>query len=169
MATRARSVSALAIVAALCGAPACGPTLPPSAPSPLADRGLPDFQSTTMDGRELGARALRGHLAVVTFFGKKCGRCGETLPALQGLSQEQPDVAFVGIAEDDFALDSKDLVTMYRLTFPIVHDKGRSIGGGFHVEEMPATFVADRHGIVRWVGGADQSIDQVRQALEVLR
>jgi len=147
----------------------CGPTMPPSAPSPLADRGMPDFQATTIDGRGLDAQALRGHLAVVTFFSKTCASCSRTLPAIQALALELTSVGFVGIAEDQFELDSRDLVTMYQLKFPIAHDRGRAIGAKYHVGELPITFLADRHGVVRWIGGPDESIEDLRRAIDVLK
>jgi hypothetical protein len=34
---------------------------------------------------------------------------------------------------------------------------------------MPATFVVGRDGTVRWVGGANQSEDALRQAVDALR
>jgi peroxiredoxin len=146
----------------------CGPTMPPSVASPLVDRGLPAFMAAAIDGRQVDPSALRSKLVVVVFVAKSCAGCTATLQGLEALSHERRDVAFVGVAEDDFELDTKDLVTSYGITFPVVQDKGRPIGAAYKVGALPLTFLADRHGIVRWVGGTDQTMGQLREAIAVL-
>src|SRR6185436_7647875 len=121
---------ALTLLAA-CLAWGCGPTMPPSVASPLADRGLPAFKTAAIDGRPVDPGALRGKLIVMVFVAKSCGGCPATLQGLEALSHELRDVAFVGVAEDDFELDTKDLVTSYGITFPVVQDKGRPIGAAY--------------------------------------
>jgi peroxiredoxin len=102
---------------------------------------------------------------VVEFFAKYCKPCEKTLPAAAALSRELDGVAFVGISEDEHAAEASLVAKRHNVTFPVVHDSGNVIAGRFRVSEMPATFVIDREGTVRWVGSAEHTTDDLRQAI----
>jgi thiol-disulfide isomerase/thioredoxin len=152
---------------ALGGASSCaGPAAPPaSAPSPLLSQPLPDFQRRTLDGGKLDTKGLRGKVVVVKFFAKYCEPCKRTLPAVERMAKEHAEIAFVGVAEDERESDVREVVSLYGLSFPVVHDAGNVLSGRFRVREMPYTFVADATGVVRWVGGPDQSEGDLAQAI----
>jgi peroxiredoxin len=139
--------------------------MPASAASPLAAKPLPDFQRRTLRGETIDTKAMRGRVVVVKFFAKYCEPCKRTLPAMQKLSRDRADVAFVGVAEDERASDVQEVVDSYGLSFPIVHDQGNVLSGRYRVTDMPVTFVADRQGVVRWVGGPGQSEDDLARAV----
>ncbi|HVJ21588.1 MAG TPA: TlpA disulfide reductase family protein, partial [Polyangiaceae bacterium] len=103
------------------------------------------------------------------FFAEYCEPCKRTLPAAERLHHEHPEVTFVGVSADDYAATARAIRKLYGLSFPIVHDTGRSLQGRFRVTELPVTFVVDRAGVVRWVGGPAQSEKDLAQAIEVLR
>lgn len=94
---------------------------------------------------------------VVKFFAKYCKPCEKTLPGAQRLHQENPDVAVIGISEDESQADLDYLVRRYGLSFPIVLDRGNTIAGRFRVTALPATFITDKSGKVVWVGGEQQT------------
>jgi len=143
---------------------ACGAALPPpSAPSPLLGGPLPNIARPTLDGTPL--EAVDGRAVVVKFFAKYCEPCQRTLPAAQRLHLERQDVLFVGVAEDEHASDVVETVQRFGLTFPVIHDRSNVLAGRFRVRELPVTFVADRSGVVRWVGGPGQSETDLEQAL----
>ena len=143
--------------------------MPASAPSPLAGKPLPDVSRRTLDGTKIDTKTLRGKVVVVKFFAEYCGPCKKTLPAAEALHREMPDVAFVGVSEDESASTANEIVARYRISFPVVHDAGQMLSGKFRVSEMPATFVAGADGTVRWVGGVDQSEDTLRRAIRAVR
>ncbi|MEM6788483.1 MAG: TlpA disulfide reductase family protein [Myxococcota bacterium] len=148
----------------------CGPgPVPPSAPSPKLGQSLPKFRRDTMDGRKVEVGRPGTGVTVVKFFAKYCKPCKKTLPEAQALSEAYPDVAFVGVAEDEYRKDVDEMIATYRLTFPVVHDRGNVLAGRFRVTQLPATFVADDTGTIRWVsiesthgGGLEAAIDWVR-------
>jgi cytochrome c biogenesis protein CcmG/thiol:disulfide interchange protein DsbE len=148
----------------------CGPTtLPPSAHSELLGRPVPDFARPALDGARVDTVKLRGGTVVLKFFAEYCEPCKRTLPAAERLHHENPEVAFVGVSADDYAATARAVRKLYGLSFPIVHDAGRALQGRFRVTELPVTFVVDRAGMVRWVGGPAQSEEELAQAIEVLR
>lgn len=150
-----------------CGC-ASQPPLPPTAPSALLEKPLPDFTRPGLGGRRITTARLRGRPVVVKFFADYCAPCKHTLPAAERVHERYPDVAFVGISEDEQAATAQRLVRRFHLTFPVVRDRGNVLAGRFRVSELPVTFVADRRGVVRWVGGPAQTEGQLAQALAAL-
>lgn len=145
----------LLLALALVFAAGCGPSTPPaSAPSPILERELPTFKRPTVNAGSIDS-SERGRVVVVKFFAKYCKPCMKTLPAAQRLSQEYADVVFIGIAEDEYQADVEELINSFGLSFPIIHDRGNVLAGRFRVDELPATFVADARGTVRWVAGPE--------------
>ncbi|MEX1367331.1 MAG: TlpA disulfide reductase family protein [Nannocystaceae bacterium] len=144
----------------------CKPGAAPlTAPSPLVAQPLPSFARTTLAGPRIDTEQLHGQVVVIKFFAKYCEPCKRTLPAAQKLHARRPEVAFVGVSEDEYASDAQSLVDAYGLTFPIVHDRGNVLAGRFRVSEMPVTFVVDREGVVQWVGGPGQDEDDLEAAI----
>lgn len=159
------------LLAAACAAspPAPAGPPPPSEPSPLLGRELPAFRRRTVDGLPFDTAALRGKVVVVDFFAKICAPCQKTLPELEAWSRRHPDVAVVGIALDDELQDTIDLVKGHGLTFPVIHDGGRVIGGRFRVSAMPITFVINSSGTLVWAGGPGHGPDALDRVVEAAR
>jgi cytochrome c biogenesis protein CcmG, thiol:disulfide interchange protein DsbE len=162
---RRRFVLAVALSALACACSSAPAAPPPSAPSPLFAQALPDFQRRTLEGNKLDSKTLRGRVVVVKFFAKYCEPCKRTLPAVERMAKEHAEVSFVGIAEDERESDVREVVSLYGLSFPVIHDAGNVLSGRFRVREMPYTFVADAKGVVRWVGGPEQSEGELEQAI----
>ena len=66
------------------------------------------------------------------------------------MRRSRPEVAVVGIAEDTDPEISLRLARQLQLGFPIVYDLGHVLSGRYRVAALPATFVLDRAGVVRW-------------------
>jgi cytochrome c biogenesis protein CcmG/thiol:disulfide interchange protein DsbE len=161
--SRARSSGLAALLLAATACRPAGP--PPSAPSPLAQQGVPDFARPTLAGASVDTEKLRGKVVVIKFFAKYCEPCKRTLPAAEKLHRKHAEVAFVGVSEDEYASDAQVLVDTYGLSFPIVHDQGNVLAGRFRVSEMPVTFVVDTQGVVQWIGGPGQDEDDLAAAI----
>lgn len=132
--------------------------LSPSGPSALDAKAMPDVKRRTLDGGTFDTAQARGHkVVVVKFFAKYCEPCKRSLPWFQRFAADHPEVAVLGVDEDERESDARDVVGMFGLRFPVVHDTGNALSGRFRVSDMPITFVADRKGRIRWVGGPDQT------------
>jgi thiol-disulfide isomerase/thioredoxin len=165
-----RLVAASSILVCLASVTGCGSAAMPAsyAQNPLAPAGplaeqakaLPEIKRRTLDGATFDTAAERARgkkVTVVKFFAKYCEPCKQSLPWFQRFAKGHPEVAVLGIAEDERESDVRDVATTFGLTFPIVHDTGNALSGRFRVSDMPITFVADRSGKIRWVGGPDQT------------
>jgi thiol-disulfide isomerase/thioredoxin len=145
-----------------------GRVLPRSAESPVLGHALPSFRRPALDGTFVDSAKLRGRTVVVKFFADYCEPCKRTLPALERLHRARPDVAFIGVSEDEFASTAASVGALYGLTFPLVHDQALALKGRFRVTALPATFVADAQGVVRWVGGPEQREEDLAGAVDTI-
>ena len=164
------AVPALALLGSGCAAvmPPSYPqnALSPSGPSALDAKAMPEVKRRTLDGATFDTAEARGHkVVVVKFFAKYCEPCKRSLPWFQKFAAEHPEVAVLGVDEDERESEARDVATMYGLRFPIVHDTGNALSGRFRVSDMPITFVADKKGRIRWVGGPDQTESELEAAV----
>ena len=142
---------------------------PPSAPSPLLGSPLPRLETRTpITGPPFDHGVPSGKPVVVDFFAEYCEPCKRTLPAIERLAKERPDVTFIGISEDEYATTARALAERYGLTFTVVHDESGALRGRFRVSALPITFVADRAGIVRWVGSSTEKGADLGRVLDAL-
>ncbi len=155
-----------ACAAALALSCATAPGMPPSRANALLGRSAPTFNRRALDGRSVATHELRGRAVVVKFFAKYCVPCRASLPAAERAHRRLGDsVAFIGIAEDEYAADAQAMVTEYALSFPVIHDAGQVLWGRFRGDELPLTFVLDAAGVVRWIG-ASNGEDDLAQAID---
>jgi cytochrome c biogenesis protein CcmG/thiol:disulfide interchange protein DsbE len=158
----------LAVLAFIgCASPTSGPPQP-SAPSPLLARAAPEFRRPSLDGSWVETGAWRGRIVVVDFFEEHCVPCRRSLPAIETVHRAMPDVAFLGISEDDDLGGARRVIERYALSFSVVHDEGHGLAGRFRVVELPATFVVDGRGIVRW-RGTPETPDDLRNVIASIR
>jgi thiol-disulfide isomerase/thioredoxin len=150
-----------------CGGKAQYPT---STDHPLLGKPLPAIHHRqSLDGRPVEAEQLAGKPVLVKFFADYCQPCRASLPAAERVHEAHPDVAFLGIDEDESTETAGALAQRYGLSFPVVHDEGNVLSGRFRVSSMPTTFVADAAGVVRWVGGEGQTEEDLKRAVEAVR
>lgn len=133
---------------------ACGAAAPPP-PSDtghaLHGKALPAFERPALDGTKVSTAALVGKPVVLEVFASYCEPCKRTLPKAAAFAKERPDVAVIGIGEDEAESDVRRMAESHGVTFPVLHDRGNVLAGRLRVNELPALFVVDKQGIVRWV------------------
>ncbi|MET0593284.1 MAG: TlpA disulfide reductase family protein [Polyangiaceae bacterium] len=129
---------------------------PPSAPSPLLAQAVPDFSRPALDGSRIETAALRGRVVVLDFFAEHCVPCAKSLPAIEAMHRSDAAIAVVGVSEDDDEGGARRMVARHGLTFPVIHDPSHTLAGRYRVNELPATFVVDPRGVVRWRGAMDE-------------
>jgi thiol-disulfide isomerase/thioredoxin len=123
---------------------------PPSAPTPLLGKPAPQLAQAGLHAPSSPLGELYGRLVVLDFFADYCKPCRASLPELQALHESRGDVSVIGVAEDPDSAVAMALVQQLGLEFPIVYDREHTLAARYRVGDMPATFVLDRKGIVRW-------------------
>ena len=93
--------------------------------------------------------ATRGKVAVLDLFATWCGPCRESLPSLERLRREFPEVAFVSIGEDDDPSLLAPFLRSLGVGARVLHDPGRRAYARLGAHRLPTTYLVDAHGIVR--------------------
>lgn len=114
----------------------------------------------------MDTKSFNGRVVVFELFAEHCVPCATSLPAAEEAHRARPDVAFVGLSEDDDVDGAARMVARHTVTFPVVHDAGQVLAGRLRQTELPATVVADKTGTVRWVGTRPFTADELTRVLD---
>ena len=142
---------------------------PPSSPSPLLGKPAPTFQRASVNGPPIAIASSGGRVTVVKFMAKYCEPCVRTLPAIEKLHVDHPEIAVVGISEDEHESAARELVATYGLTFPVVHDAQQVLAARYRVRDLPVTYVLDGHGNVAWVGGPEKTETELVAGIDAVK
>lgn len=152
----ARALVALAAVAGI----ACAK---PDAPPPEAAAGeqkveigqpAPSYGATAMSGDSVSLAALRGKVVLLNVWATWCGPCRKEIPELRALHAAYRDRGFevVGVSVDTDGTDEtiRAFLKEFRMDYPIWRDPDERVSALFRLAGVPATFLIDRRGILRW-------------------
>jgi len=143
-------------------------------PGPQIGRPAVEYTAATLEGDSISLASLRGEVVLLNLWATWCGPCRTETPYLQSLFEDYKDQGFsiVGISLDtgDASEDIEMFVEEYGVTYTILHDpmmKGMDL---YQVLGLPATFLVDREGILRWMryGPILEGDQEFLQALEEL-
>ncbi len=149
---------------AVCAALALLPTVPAAAqgmmeapPPPLpAGTHAPNFVTTTLQGKPLSLKSLRGKVVLLDYWATWCGPCQMATPTLESLHKKfgSRGLRVVGLSVDDpgTAAQVKPFVKAFGITYtvsasPLANGRAQY---AYHVHGIPSQFLIDKKGIVRW-------------------
>jgi thiol-disulfide isomerase/thioredoxin len=116
--------------------------------------------------------AARGKVVLVDFWASWCGPCRQALPAYEQLRREYAARGFevIGVNVDRRAGDREAALKALHLSYPQVADAAGALAERYDVSGMPASYLLDRHGLVRQVhvGFEPEDIAPLRQAVAQL-
>jgi len=99
--------------------------------------------------------SLQGEVVLLNLWATWCVPCRTETPYLQELSEQYGDQGFhvVGISLDtgDAADQVEMFVEEYGVTYTILHDPQMRGMELYQVPGLPATFMIDREGTIRWI------------------
>lgn len=147
------------------------PALLPSAQAqnaPLpAGTAAPLFTSTDLDGKAVDLKALRGKVVLVDFWATWCPPCVAATPMLQSLHKKfsAKGLTVIGLSVDDDSTKGK--VPAFKksknLTYLLSANPkaNQAAAEKYKVEGIPAIFLIDQKGIVRWsLSGFDSDSEE---------
>jgi cytochrome c biogenesis protein CcmG, thiol:disulfide interchange protein DsbE len=110
----------------------------------------PPIVGTTLDGAAFDLASLRGHPAVINFWGPSCVPCRDEFPLLEGkLAQHAADgLEIVGVLTDDPVVPAREFVATYGATWPTVIDPDQAFKAAYRVAGRPQTYFVDRAGVI---------------------
>jgi peroxiredoxin len=150
---------------------ACGGDAPAG---PRVGASAPEYTATTLSGDSLSLSSLRGQVVLVNLWATWCAPCRHETPFLQSLSVEHADegLEIVGISMD--TRDARDqveaFVEEYGVTYRILVDPQMRGLDTWHVLGLPASFLIDREGTLRWMrfGPVSEDDEEFEEALGAL-
>jgi cytochrome c biogenesis protein CcmG/thiol:disulfide interchange protein DsbE len=141
-----------AVFAALCVASSC---IPADGLIPRIGGPAIEYPAATLAGDTVTLASLRGEVVLLNLWATWCVPCRTETPYLQELSEQYGDRGFhvVGISLDtgDAADQVERFVEEYGVTYTILHDPQMRGMELYQVPGLPATFMIDREGTIRWI------------------
>jgi peroxiredoxin len=152
---------ALALMVAFARPAIAGNDLVVGAPAPA-------ITLTTLDGRHIDTRDLRGKVVIVTFWATWCVPCREELPLLSHYAQRHADQGLIVLG---FSLDTPDQLPKVRkvadaLSFPVGLLGDPHVPGYGRIWHLPVSFVIGRDGKLVDDGWKDENPVWTRERLE---
>ena len=136
---------------------------------------LPAAQAVEPNQPAPGFDTLDGHhgeVRLVDFWASWCGPCLQALPRYEALRREFHARGFevIGVDVDQHPQDGTKLLKTLQLSYPQVADPQGRLAERYNVNGMPASYLVDRHGVVRQVqaGFEKNDIEPLRQAVAQL-
>lgn len=110
----------------------------------------PKIQVADLQNKEV-PKDLKGKIIVLDFFFIKCAPCVASLPELNRLAKQFPEVVFLSVTFDETNEIDKflDKMIMY---YPIGSDPEKKTIRSYGVSAFPETFLIDENGIIKWQG-----------------
>lgn len=122
----------------------------------LVGRPAPRIDVDSINGQgEVSRRRVNGKVVIIDFWATWCEACKASLPRLQELSHryKQDGLEIVAISEDDDGATLAEFAKELGPEFPVVWDdeaQGKRIARTWKPTSMPASFIIDREGVVRF-------------------
>lgn len=136
--------------------------------SALLGHDLPPFTLPGLPGQSGFANtdvAALGHAVLLNFFASWCLPCAQELPVLLRLAKAGVPIWGIGYQDKPEAL--ADFLRRGGNPYQRVGvDAAGTVGGAFGLLGVPESFLAGRHGVVRWHWAGGMSEDVVRNYLE---
>jgi peroxiredoxin len=167
-----RVLACCALAASLAALGACGGGGEPAGPRVGAP--APPYTATDLTGDSVSLASLRGQVVLVNLWATWCAPCRHETPYLQSLHEQHADdgLTIVGISMDTReARDQvEEFVAEYGVTYRILLDPQMRGLDTWHVLGLPASFLVDREGTLRWLrfGPVSPDDEEFNKALGTL-
>jgi cytochrome c biogenesis protein CcmG, thiol:disulfide interchange protein DsbE len=111
-----------------------------------------------MAGDSVDLAGLKGSVVLLNVWATWCIPCRREIPELQALHQEfeGKGLKVVGVSVDggeagsDVAGFMKDFGMTFGMTYMVLRDPAERVLTVFRIQGVPASYLIDREGIVRW-------------------
>jgi cytochrome c-type biogenesis protein len=114
----------------------------------------PSYVATSLDGDSVSLAAQRGQVVLLNIWATWCHPCRTEIPELRAIHARYRDrgLQLVGVSVDADGSDGaiRSFMRDYEMTFPIWRDPDERISTAFLAVGVPATFLIDKQGVLRW-------------------
>ena len=114
----------------------------------------PLYHAVSLDGDSVSLEAQRGKVVLLNVWATWCHPCRAEIPELRAVHSKYKDRGFelIGVSVDADGDDEplRAFMREFEMTYPIWRDPDERVSAQFLVIGVPATFLIDREGIIRW-------------------
>ena len=135
--------------------------------SPVA----PEFALKALDGSNHRLSEYRGEVVAVVFWASWCGGCREQLALLRDLRTLYADwgLRVLAVNLDDRPRDAVAASSGLALGYPVLQDADKSVSRTWGPPRLPATYLVDREGRLRFAQVAGDGPPETRQLMARMR
>lgn len=108
----------------------------------------PAFGGSLVNGEVINGSDFRGAPVLVHFWASWCGICKLEQQSIQNLSEQYQVLTIAFQSGDRTAVQA--YLQEQQLSFPVLVDAEGSLAKRFGVNAVPATFIIDKHGMIRF-------------------
>ena len=114
----------------------------------------PSYASTAMNGDSVSLAGLRGKVVLLNVWATWCGPCRQEIPELRAIHSAYKDrgLELIGVSVDADGSDDaiRDFTRDFKMDYAIWRDPNEGVNATFRMSGVPATFLIDRQGVLRW-------------------
>jgi cytochrome c-type biogenesis protein len=114
----------------------------------------PAYRTVSLDGDSVSLATQRGKVVLLNVWATWCHPCRAEIPELRALhaKYEARGLELVGVSVDADGSDEAIRAFMkdFEMEYPIWRDPDERVSTQFLVVGVPATFLIDREGVLRW-------------------
>lgn len=153
-AVRAAVSAAAVLTAVACSSRDASPR--PDEPSGRVEVGAPApaYRTVSLAGDSVSLAAQRGKVVLFNIWATWCHPCRTEIPELQAIHAryQARGLELVGVSVDAEGSDDaiRAFTKDFRMTYPVWRDPDERVSTQFLVIGVPATFLIDRAGVLRW-------------------
>jgi cytochrome c-type biogenesis protein len=146
----------LFLVGAIVAALGCSTTEQPAPQSDKVEVGqpAPTYAATSMSGDSVSLAKMRGKVVLMNVWATWCGPCRKEIPELRAINAAYKDkgLELVGVSVDSDGSDEaiRAFLQEFKMDYTIWRDPNEGVSAIFRMAGVPATFLIDRQGVLRW-------------------
>ncbi len=114
----------------------------------------PSYSTLSLNGDSVSLAGQRGKVVLLNIWATWCHPCRTEIPELRQIhaKYQERGLELIGVSVDSDGTDEsvRKFMADFQMTFPIWRDPEERISTRFLAVGVPATFLIDRDGILRW-------------------
>jgi peroxiredoxin len=114
----------------------------------------PAYATVALNGDSVSLVSLRGKVVLFNIWATWCHPCRAEIPELRALHAKYKNrgLELVGVSVDADGTDDaiKGFMDEFKMTYPVWRDPDERVSTRFLAIGVPATYLIDREGILRW-------------------